>query len=93
MTSALMPTGKPSDKEYTERCLALKNPVISVYGTVVAIPIESGDRIFTLEVSTYLRREAGRNVFSNFEIHCVFPNNPRWENTFTPRVGRPIFIT
>jgi len=68
ITSARIPTGKPSDKEYTERCLALKNPVISVYGTVVAIPIETGDRIFTLEVSTYLRREAGRNIFSNFEI-------------------------
>src|SRR6267143_5101470 len=53
--------------------MPLKNPIIGVYATVVAIPIDTGDRIFTLEVSTYPRREAGRNIFSNFEIHFVFP--------------------
>ncbi|KAN0081052.1 hypothetical protein V8E54_004256 [Elaphomyces granulatus] len=49
-------------------------------GPVSAIPVPNGDhRIFTVEVSAYLRKEksSGLAVFSVFNIHCVFAGAAR----------------
>ena len=58
-------------------------------GYITGIPVSKGeDRIFTVEVRAYLRKEAGTNVFATFPIHCIFAGSARWETTFLPRVGR-----
>ena len=58
-------------------------------GYITGIPVSKGeDRIFTVEVRAYLRKEAGTNVFATFPIHCIFAGSARWETTFLPPVGR-----
>jgi hypothetical protein len=55
-----------------------------------AIPVPNGDyRIFTVQVSAYLRKEksSGLAMFSVFDMHCVFAGAARWGNTWVPRVG------
>jgi len=79
-----------SENNYAKHCLPLRNTRVHFSGTVSAVPVAKGvDRIFTLHLSTYLRKEDGKSVYSVFDIHCVFPGvTSRWTNTWVPRVGK-----
>jgi hypothetical protein len=76
--------------DYIKRCLPLRNTRVHLSGTVSAVPVPKGvDRIFTLHLSTYLRKENGKSVYSVFNIHCIFAGiTSRWTNTWIPRVGK-----
>ncbi|KAN0073056.1 hypothetical protein V8E54_009170 [Elaphomyces granulatus] len=72
--------GDPDSEDYAKNCLPLCNMRLDFCGPVSAIPVPNGDyRIFTVEVSAYLRKEksSGLAVFSIFKIHCVFAGAAR----------------
>jgi hypothetical protein len=72
---------------YAKRCLSFRNTRVLFSGAVSAVPVpKGGDRIFTLHMSTYLRKENGKSVYSVFDIHCVFAGVTYcW---WVPRVGK-----
>jgi hypothetical protein len=61
---------------------------------VSAIPVPNGeDRVFTMEVEAFLRKEAGRNRFAKYQIQCVMAGNVRWPQSFKPpRLGKWITV-
>ena len=72
--------GDPDSNDYAKNCLPLCNMRLDFCGPVSAIPVPNGNyRIFTVEVSAYLRKEksSGLAVFSVFNIHCVFAGAAR----------------
>jgi hypothetical protein len=85
---------KEKKKIYSDLCLPLTNPQVSFCGMISAIPVPTGDnKVFSIDISAYLKKEGGENVFSNFTIHCLMAGIPRWGNTFVPRVGRWTTVT
>jgi hypothetical protein len=78
-----------SRRSYAQLCLPLANPQVSFCGPISAIPFTAGEnKIFSIDIHAYLKKEAGQNVFSDFTIHCIMAGTPRWGNTFVPRLGR-----
>jgi hypothetical protein len=50
--------GDPDGKDYAKNCLPLCNMRLDFSGSVSAIPVPNGDyRIFTMQMSAYLRKE------------------------------------
>jgi hypothetical protein len=50
------------------------------------------NKIFSIDISAYLQKKGGVNVFSDFTVHCLMAGTPRWGNTFYPRVGQWVTV-
>lgn len=73
--------------------MGLRNSRLCLSGTVIGVPVPTGEnRVFTVEVSAFLRKEKGTNLFSDFKIHCVMAGKVRWGNAFVPRLGRGVMV-
>jgi hypothetical protein len=65
---------RPDSEDYPANTLGLWNICIRLIfnGAVTGIPAPTGDnRIFTVGISTFLRKESDGNKFSEFGIYCV----------------------
>lgn len=71
-----------SGVSWTYSCLPLANPQVSFCGPISAIPVPTGEnKIFSIDIHAYLKKEAGQNVFSDFR-------NPPLGKHIRPRLGR-----
>jgi len=82
-----------SPPRYVDTCLEVDNPWVTFSGTVSAIPAPAGEnRVFSVEISAYAGKEAGKNAFAKFVLQCVLAGSVRWGNAFLPWVGRWITV-
>ena len=71
-----------SRRSYAQLCLPLANPQVSFCGPISVIPVPTGEnKIFSIDIHAYLKKEAGQNVFSDFR-------NPPLGKHIRPRLGR-----
>jgi hypothetical protein len=85
--------GNPEDSKYADSC-ELQNMHVAIGGGIVSgIPVPDGHyRVFTVDVSAFMRKEQNENLFSDFEMHCMLAGKTRWQNAWVPRVNKEVTV-